>query len=98
MASIINRSNQVITAEDKPELTRRFPFNKLQDAKHYQRAQRPAQQANGNDPDAVKLTRLEDDLLVRIRDKGYPQLTFSPSARAHRTGAPRVDSGRGVAP
>lgn len=96
MTSIINRSNQITTAEGKPELTRRFPLNKLQDAKHYQRAQRQAQQANGNDPDAVKLTRLEDDLLVRIRDKGYPQLTFSLSARAQQ--APRVDSGGGVAP
>lgn len=67
MASIVNRSNYIVTVDGKPELTRRFPFNKLKDAKQYQRVQRQAQQADGNSPDAVKLTQLEDNLLVRIR-------------------------------
>jgi len=76
MASIVNRSNYIVTVEGKPELTRRFPFNKLKEAKHYQRTQRQAQQADGSNPDSVQLIQLEDNLLVRIRDKGYPALTF----------------------
>lgn len=76
MASIVNRSNYLVTVEGKPERTRKFPFNKLKDAKQYERAQRQAQQADGSTPESVQLTQLEDNLLVRIRDKGYPALSF----------------------
>jgi integrase len=80
MASIVNRSNYIVTVEGKPERTRKFPFNKLKEAKHYQRAQRQAQQAHGNNPDSVQLTQLEDKLLVRIRDKGYPEVSFKAAS------------------
>ncbi len=77
MASIVNRSNYIVTVEGKPELTKRFPFDKLEEAKRYHREQQKEnakeqdnKKRKKNDPEPVQLTQLEDNLLVRIRTKG----------------------------
>jgi hypothetical protein len=80
MASIVNRSNYLVTVEGSPECTRKFPFNKLKAAKRYEREQQQAQQRAGNTPESVRLIQLEDTLLVRIRDKGYPTHTFKATS------------------
>jgi integrase len=79
MASITNRSNYVVTVEGQPERTRRFAFNNLKEAKRYQREQKKAQE-DGKKPGSVQLVQLEDNLLVRVRDRGYPKHTFNATS------------------
>lgn len=80
MPSITNRSNYVVVVQGKPDRTKRFPFNKKNEALRYLRDQRNEQAKEGKGPETVQLTQLEDKLLVRIRHKGYPTCTFMASS------------------
>jgi integrase len=68
MASIINRSNYVVSVRSRDDLTRTFPFDKQQGAKDYY-AQLRAQQFR------PRVEQLEDTIFVRVRDKGYKAQT-----------------------
>ncbi|WP_322999255.1 SPOR domain-containing protein [Castellaniella sp.] len=68
MASIINRSNYVVSVRSRDDLTRTFPYDKQQGAKDYY-AQLRAQQFR------PRVEQLEDTIFVRVRDKGYKAQT-----------------------
>src|SRR5690606_14602899 len=57
----------------EPTLTRRFPYDAQKKARSYLRELRTTHPT-------VQLTQLEDNLLVRIRDKGYPEQTLKATS------------------
>lgn len=77
MASISNRSHYVVTVEDNPEHTKHFPFTAFKRANAYAKELQQqikqgllrARNSKGK-PARVDLQQLEDNLLVRMRDKG----------------------------
>ena len=87
MASISNRSRYVVIVEDNPEHTKFFPFTALDRADGYVRELEQqikqgvlsAKNSKGK-PAKVDLQQLEDNLLVRIRDLGYPKQSFHASS------------------
>jgi len=74
MATITNRSRYVVQVEGHPQLTREFPFTKKKAARSYLEELRRAGYTS------ARLTQRENALLVRIRQKGYPELTFQVSS------------------
>ncbi len=73
MATIENRSKYQVTVKNRPDLTLKFPFNRLADVKAHMAAVR----AQGL---KSRVEQEEDQVLVRIRRKGYPPLQDSGPA------------------
>lgn len=74
MATIENRSKYQVTVKNRPDLTVKFPFNRLADVKAHMAAVR----AQGLKP---RVEQEEDQFLVRIRQKGYPSLQVTVESR-----------------
>lgn len=88
MATIVNRSRYTVQAKRRPDLLRSFPFNKREAARAYLLDLR----AEGH---KAEITQGEDILLVRIRQKGFPEMTFTASSHADaETSIRRIESER----
>lgn len=77
MADIVNRSRFCVTVRNREDLTRFFPFDRLEEALAY-KAQLLAQKLK------PRARQLEARFLVRIRQTGYKDVstTFSSEADA----------------
>jgi integrase len=73
MASITNRSKYIVEVAGAPELTRTFPHTAATKAKRYKKELA----ANGH---SGLIRQLEDNFLLRIRDKGYPEYIHKASS------------------
>jgi integrase len=69
MASITNRSKYIVEVADAPQFTRTFPHTAATKAKRYKKELA----ANGQ---SGLIRQLEDNFLLRIRDKGYPEYLY----------------------
>lgn len=74
MGQIENRSRYTVAVKRRPDLTREFPFHREQDAVAYLHQLR----ADGHRP---VLTQAEDQLWVRVREKGYKPFSAPASSR-----------------
>lgn len=79
MASIENRSRFVVSVKNNDELTKYFPYNKLEAVMAYRDELRAS--AKKYKP---RVDQLDESWLVRIRQTGHPKLekTFSSEATA----------------
>jgi hypothetical protein len=73
MASITNRSKYIVEVAGAPELTQTFPHTAAIKAKRYKKDLA----ANGH---SGLIRQLEDNFLLRIRDKGYPEYIYKATS------------------
>jgi integrase len=70
MASVINQSRYVVSAKGRPSKTREFPHTKKAEAEAYQLKLKNEEKLD------AKIEQLSNQLLVRVRRKGYPEQTL----------------------
>jgi hypothetical protein len=88
VASISNRSRFQVSVRGRPDLDARFPFEKKKDAQRH----RDALRAQGF---KASLSQAQDNILVRVRNQGYEDLTFFASSFAEAdTAIARIESER----
>jgi integrase len=88
MATILNRSRYTVSVKRHPELDRTFAFSALNAA----RAHLADLRGQGH---KAELSQAEDRLVVRIREKGHPELCFPASSYAEaETAIKRIESER----
>lgn len=88
MATIIDRSRLVVSVKQNPDLTQTFPQDAAEEARAYLEKLR----AQGHKP---TIASAENHFLVRIRQKGFDELTFySPSLEEAKADAARIEDER----
>jgi F0F1-type ATP synthase gamma subunit len=70
MASVINQSRYVVRVKRRPDLYREFPHTKKSKAEAYKLKLKSEEKLD------AEMEQLSNQLLVRVRRKGYPEQTF----------------------